>query len=118
MNTNADQIVGSILGGTDIDDLDVATFPQDPLPKEVSLIFSPATADKLALKASLDNHNVNLYTVFSNDVDDETEFRIYLWEDELQAARGALTEFYSSLGEEGFVEVKYASGKVEEWEFD
>ena len=53
------------------------------------LIFSPATADEFALKASLDNHNVNLYTVFSNDVDDEAEFRIDLWEDELWAARRA-----------------------------
>ena len=33
------------------------------LPEEVSLIFSPATADELALKASLDDHNVNRYTV-------------------------------------------------------
>ena len=63
-------------------------FPQDPLPEEVSLIFSPETADELALKNSLDDHNVNRYTVSSNDVDDdETEFRIDLREDELKAAR-------------------------------
>jgi len=118
LNTDADQIVGGISGRTDIDDLDVATVPQDPLPEEVSLIFSPATADELALKAALDNHNVNLYTVSSNDVDDETEFRIDLWEDELQAARSALAEFYSNMGGEGFVEVRYASGRTEEWEFN
>ena len=119
LNTDADQIVGRVSGGTDIDDLDVATFPQDALTEEVSIIFSPETADELALKASLDNHNVNRYTVFSNDVDDETEFRIDLWEDELQAARRALAEFFvSKIGCYGFVEVKYASGKADEWEFD
>jgi hypothetical protein len=119
LSADADQIAGGISGGTDIDDLDVATVPQDPLPEEVSLIFSPATADELALKNSLDDHNVNLYTVFSNDVDDETEFRIDLWEDELQAAKGALAEFFvSKIGCYGFVEVKYASGRTEEWEFD
>ncbi|MDC3058547.1 hypothetical protein OA099_04255 [Litorivicinus sp.] len=119
LNTDADQIVGRISGGTDIDDLDVATVPQDALSEEVSLIFSPATADELALKASLDNHNVNRYTVSPTDVDDETEFRIDLREDELQAARGALAEFFvSKMGCYGFVEVKYASGKAEEWEFN
>lgn len=119
LSADADQIAGGISGGTDIDDLDVATVTQDPLPEEVSLIFSPATADELALKNSLDDHNVNLYTVFSNDVDDETEFRIDLWEDELQAAKGALAEFFvSKIGCYGFVEVKYASGRTEEWEFD
>ena len=120
LNTDADQIVGRISGGTDIDDLDVATVPQDALTEEVSLIFSPATADELALKASLDNHKVNRYTVSSNDVDDdETEFRIDLREDELQAARGALAEFFvSKIGCYGFVEVKYASGRTDEWEFE
>ena len=118
LNTDADQIVGRISGGTDIDDLDVATFPQDTLTEEVSLIFSPATADELALKASLENHNVNRYTVSSTDVDDETEFRIDIREDELKAVRGALAEFYSNMGQEGFVDVKYASGKAEEWEFN
>ena len=67
----------------------------------------------------LDNHNVNVYTVFVNDVDDETEFRIDLWEDELQATRRALAEFFvSKIGCYGFVEVKYASGRTDEWEFD
>ena len=62
-------------------ELDAQAVPSDPLSEEVSLIFSPATADELALKNSLDDNNVRRYTVSSNDFDDdETEFRIDLRE--------------------------------------